>query len=147
MSQKYENNFLALKRLSSEYNFEIYTGKGTTIVPTGNAPALLAEIIADYADQNREVCQRLTIIDDRSYDETYTPVPGDYTYDSVLYFGIVQEKGSTLWSGYNGTGSTLVLSADKNTLLSNLRQNYGDGKFQVYQKMVITDSHDFVLVL
>ena len=146
MSQAYLTNFLAISRQSSSVNFNVYTGNGTQIVPTNDAAALLAEVIADYSDQNREVAQRLIIIDDRSYDETYTPVQNDYTYDSAIYFGIVKEKNATLWTPYKETGTDLVLYSDKYTLLSNLRQNYGDGKFQVYQKMVITDNHSFVLV-
>ena len=149
MAQKYENKYIGLVRSTSSAAWEGYTAGGSGIVESTSAPTMQSDILIDYSDGNHEIYDECTLIADATlhttYDTSYVPVSGDLTYTN-FFIALVKATASSAWETYTGSGSVIVKATDKVTFLSNLRAEYGDGMYRIFQQAVETHTHGYVTV-
>ena len=144
MSQRYDNKFIAIVRSTDQSDWSQYPTSGN-ITEYGTKETAQNAITVNYADGNQDIYQEMVIIDDRSFDETYTPVSGDPTYND-RYIAMVRSSSSSSWELYTGSGSTIEIVSDKTTFLTTIRGAYGDGNFRIFDSVVQSHSHSFVTV-
>lgn len=145
MAQRYDNNFVSLIRTTSTASLDIKKNSNNDIEVTSDQNTLQTNLVVEYGDNNQKIFRELTILTNNSFDETYTPVTGDLTYQANSYIGLIQPVNATKFETYNAGGTTVAIQTDKNTLLDALKNNYGDGKFRVFQEVVQSHTHGFVL--
>lgn len=149
MSQRYFETFIGVIRQSATESFTSYPYENSTIQEETVKETMQNSIIINYSDGNHEIYQEMVLIPDAVnyviFDETYTPVPLDPTY-STKFIALIKETSTSNWSVYTGTGQTIIFSVDKTTFLATLRQAYGDGTYRIFQKVVESAAHGFVVV-
>lgn len=145
MSQVYLTPKIAIIRDSSAADWLGYTGSGAIIIEETVAATLQSVVIVESSDGNEKLFHEMKIDNYQTYDETGTPAPGDLTY-LLNFIAIVKEDGATTWTAYKGSSTTIDFSSDKLTFLNTIRQAYGDGKFRIFQEIVQSHTHGFVLV-
>jgi len=145
--QRYSTQYLGLVRDSSVVQWDVNKGGGSEILPVSDPTALHSELISKYADQNRYITQEAVILTYLTYDETYTPISGDYIHDDFKWIGIVKPLASQVWEVYKNPTSQLVIETDKANLLTALRTNYGDGSFRIFNVILETNTHTLDVVV
>ena len=150
MAQAYEDKFIGIIRATTSANFEAFTASGTEIVEQTNATTLLNQLIVEQSDGNHQIYNETTLTTDANnthiFDETApSPPSGDFTYLNT-FVALVKDKGATVFTVFTGSSTTVEFSNDKSTFLATLRQDFGDGKFRIFQQLVQAHTHTFTLV-